>query len=68
MSGRRDMRDPTKLGERYLELRAEGMAIHHAAFVMCDEYEDGGFISSNPAEHHSQPPQSLGNLNDGGEA
>ena len=64
----RDQRDPQKLGERYLEMRRQGADIEWAVTSPVDPYRDGGFISSNPAEHHSQTPQNLGNLNDGGEA
>ena len=62
----RDQRDPTKVGKNYLELRKIGVSIATAARCLADPYTDGGHISSNPAEHHSKTPQTLGDLDDGG--
>ena len=62
----RDMRDPQKLGNQYLEVRQQGVSIDIATRLVVDPYTDGGHISSNPAEHHSKTPQTLGNLDDGG--
>ena len=64
---RRDLRDPQKLGELYLDVRSKGIAIETAILMPADNYENGQFISADPAEHHSKTPQRLGNLNDGGE-
>lgn len=74
----RDLRDPQKLGELLLEQavhvrRAYGDDIslpevydEHVRFFPVSPYRDGGFISSNPADHHSQTPQNMGNLDNGG--
>lgn len=55
----RDLRDPEKLGEEYLWQRGAGASIQKAANAYVPVYEDGGFISSNPAEHHSKVDQTL---------
>lgn len=62
----RDLRDPQKLGEAYLKVRALNLPIVDAVHMPCDPYQGDGFISSNPAEHHSKTPQNLGDLDDGG--
>lgn len=62
----RDLRDPQKLGEAYLDMRGGGVSIANAVNAGVEPYRDGGFISSNPADHHSQTPQTLGVLDDGG--
>ena len=54
------------MGEWYLTLRKTGMEINQAVLVGVPNYEDGGFISSNPAEHHSKTKQNIGDLDDGG--
>lgn len=64
----RDLRDPEQLGEAYLGRRSMGLPIEQAVLASTPDYEDGGHISSNPADHHSKTPQVLGNLSDGGEA
>ena len=48
----RDLRDPQKLGELYLEMRGLGVSIERAATMPAEKYEDGPFMSSNPAQHH----------------
>ena len=63
---RRDMRDPEKLGESYLQLRERGMDIDMAVQAPTRPYVDGGHISSDPAHHHSKVDQTLGVLDDGG--
>jgi hypothetical protein len=60
------MRDPQSVGENYLELRAAGVSVGTAASMPAKSYEDGGHISSDPAEHHSKTPQTQGSLDDGG--
>lgn len=55
----RDLRDPQKMGEWYLKLRANGMPIEEAVEVGVAPYENGPFISSDPAEHHSKTPQNI---------
>lgn len=60
----RDLRDPQKLGEWYLKLREREMPITEAVEVGVKDYADNGFISSNPADHHSQTPQRIGDLNE----
>lgn len=62
----RDLRDPQELGEAYLQLREAGMSIDMAVKAPANPYRDGGFMSSNPADHHSRTPQNIGNLDDGG--
>ena len=62
----RDLRDPQKLGMAYLKARQMGISIEDAVTAPVGAYEDGGHISSNPEEHHSQTPQNLGSLDDGG--
>jgi hypothetical protein len=62
----RDQRDPQKLGEWYLTLRERSMPIEEAVQVGVRDYENGRFISSDPALHHSKVDQTLGNLDDGG--
>lgn len=62
----RDLRDPQKLGEAYLAVRGKGLDIETAVSMPADKYADGGFISSDPADHHSKTPQTLGSLDDGG--
>jgi hypothetical protein len=63
----RDIRDPEELGTTYLALRAGGAPIDIAVRAGANPYQDGGYISNDPAEHHSKTPQTLGDLNDGGE-
>jgi hypothetical protein len=60
------MRDPEKLGEAYLDLRALGVSISTASSMPAPAYTDGGHISSDPALHHSKTRQDIGNLDDGG--
>lgn len=64
----RDQRDPSELGRAYLSLRENKVPIEFAVGVGVAPYQDGGHISSNPADHHSKTPQVLGDLSDGGEA
>ena len=63
----RDLRDPIKLGERYLMLRKKGVDIDVAVEIPVGNYEDGGFISSNPADHHSKVDQRM-NWQEGADA
>ena len=62
----RDLRDPGLCGLAYLKARKLGANIEDAVSVPTRPYEDGGHISSDPAEHHSKTPQDAGNLDDGG--
>lgn len=62
----RDLRDPQLCGLAYLKARADGVPIEYAAQAKAPDYKDGGHISSDPEEHHSKTPQTLGNLDDGG--
>lgn len=62
----RDLRDPQKLGEIYLDVRSKGIAIETAILMPVEDYENGKYISADPARHHSKTPQNLGNLDDGG--
>ena len=62
----RDLRDPQKLGQMYLAARHAGQPIKKAVHQWAPDYEDGGYISSDPAQHHSKTPQTLGSLDDGG--
>lgn len=62
----RDLRDPTKLGLKYLQARSQGVPIDRAVKRKVKPYIDGGFISANPADHHSKVDQTLGILDDGG--
>jgi len=48
----RDLRDPIKLGEIYLEMRGKGVDIPTAIRMPADNYTGDGWMSSNPAEHH----------------
>ena len=60
----RDQRDPTKLGEWYLKLRAQGMEKEEAVTVGVGDYENGPFMSSNPEDHHSNVDQTLCDLSE----
>lgn len=62
----RDLRDPEALGKAYRALRARGVSIAKAVVFPADRYSDGGRLSNDPAEHHSQTPQTI-SLNDGAE-
>ncbi len=62
----RDLRDPGLCGLAYLKARKLGAPIEDAVAVPVRPYENGPYISSDPAEHHSQTPQNLGDLDDGG--
>lgn len=62
----RDLRDPEKLGKQYLRFREAGMWIEHAVYAPAEPYTDGGHISSDPANHHSKTPQTMGELDTGG--
>ena len=64
----RDLRDPGKLGEWYLTLRKTGMSIAESVSVGVENYRNGTYISSDPADHHSKTPQQIGSLDDGGAA
>jgi hypothetical protein len=66
MSEHRDLRDPTALGELYLEMRGLGVDIDRATRMTVAPYMDGGHISNDPEQHHSKTPQTLGDLDDGG--
>ena len=61
----RDQRDPQLLGETYLKLRAKGVDVDTAVQMPVAPYENGPYISSDPADHHSKVDQTLGDLNDG---
>lgn len=61
----RDLRDPLKLGELYLEMRGLGLSIDKAVTMPAEKYENGPFMSSNPEDHHSRTPQNIGDLYDG---
>jgi hypothetical protein len=67
VSDTRDLRDPEALVEAYLKVRDLGLEIVDAVHMPCNRYQDGGHISNDPAMHHSKTPQTLGDLNDGGE-
>jgi hypothetical protein len=60
----RDMRDPGKLGKAYLAVRQprKRMKISRAVLLPVDPYENGRFISNDPAKHHSRTPQTKGDL------
>lgn len=60
----RDLRDPIKLGEFYLEMRTLGVDIERAANLTVENYANGRYISADPAEHHSKTPQCLGDLSE----
>lgn len=62
----RDLRDPERLGLRYLEFRKAGMWIEHAVWAPVENYSNGRYISCDPKDHHSKVDQTLGNLDDGG--
>lgn len=63
----RDLRDPEKLGRTYLELRHAGVPLDAAVRVPVEDYDDGGVLSSSPAEHHSKTPQNIDLQGQGGE-
>ena len=48
----RDLRDPLSLGELYLEMRGLGVSIERAVTLPAEKYDGGGWMSSNPADHH----------------
>jgi Trk K+ transport system NAD-binding subunit len=62
----RDLRDPEKLGTRYLMLRDKGVDIDVAVDMPVPAYQNGKYISADPAFHHSKVDQTQGNLDDGG--
>jgi len=53
----RDLRDPEKLGDAYLEARAAKWPIEAAVTIKVDEYDDSGVISADPEQHHSRTAQ-----------
>lgn len=55
----RDLRDPQGLGEGYLSLRALGVPIEMAVAVSVSPYDDGPFMSNDPADHHSKTQQHI---------
>jgi hypothetical protein len=63
----RDLRDPEALGKEYMNQRLRGLSIAQAVLLETPYYQDGLFISSDPANHHSKTPQNLGDLSDGGD-
>jgi len=54
---KRDLRDPIKLGETYLSLREKKVEIQTAVQMPVQDYDDGGVMSSDWRDHHSQTPQ-----------
>lgn len=62
----RDLRDPESLGEVYLWMRRDGASIEEAVNARTLNYEDGPYMSSDPAFHHSGTSQTIGVLDDGG--
>ena len=65
----RDLRDPIKLGERYLMLRKKGVDIDVAVEIPVGNYEEGPWMSSKPHEHHkyeffSNLPKDAGDLSE----
>jgi hypothetical protein len=52
---KRDQRDPQKLGEMYLLLRAGRTPISVAVRARVSNYDDGGIMSNDPDKHHSNP-------------
>jgi hypothetical protein len=61
----RDLRDPLSLGDLYLEMRGLGVSIERAVTLPAEKYQNGPWISANPAHHHSKTPQTIGDLSDG---
>jgi hypothetical protein len=60
----RDQRDPIKLGEMYLDMRSKGVDIETAIRMPAENYQNGKYISSDPADHHSKVDQTLGDLSE----
>jgi len=60
----RDLRDPALLGKKYLQLRGRKRRVSIATAVKAEAppYRDGGYISNDPALHHSRTPQTKGDL------
>ena len=59
MSDTRDLRDPTRLGEFYLEMRGLGISIERAVILPAQPYQNGEDISCDPADHHSKVQQNI---------
>ena len=55
----RDRRDPQVLGEAYLRARKLGASIEDAVSVPVRAYEDGTYMSADPADHHSKTRQDI---------
>lgn len=47
------------MGVWYRRMRENGMSIEEAASVPAPLYEDGSFMSSDPADHHSKTKQDI---------
>jgi len=60
----RDQRDPTKLGLKYLAAREKDVPIVRAVKRKLKDYQNGKYISSDPADHHSKVDQTLGDLSE----
>jgi hypothetical protein len=55
----RDLRDPLSLGDLYLEMRGLGVSIERAVTLPAEKYQNGQFISCDPADHHSRVDQRM---------
>ena len=55
----RDLRDPEKLGKVYLWLRGAGVSIEESIKPQAKNYENGKYISCDPADHHSKTRQDI---------
>lgn len=63
MTGR-DLRDPRAVGLIYLKMRQLGADIADAVLMPAENYQNGKYISSDPALHHSKTPQHIGDLSE----
>ncbi len=60
----RDMRDPEKLWKAISKRKKRNLTPSWGLLVRIDspDYRDGPHMSSNPRDHHSKTPQTLGDL------
>lgn len=76
MTDRRDTRDPSLLGQAFLDLRDKAPKRekapmtydrHHGALLSVPPFVGGPFMSSNPSEHHSKTKQDIEQGEPGGD-